>query len=105
MRFRLARIPNLHGSNGQAYGRRRNLRLLEPRAHARMREDPIHKDPLRTCRIVMVDRFVAVDDLAAARESWALPVLSHGLLYVGQNSRDVMRRDPPRLLCYDLRGE
>ena len=43
--------------------------------------------------------------LFAARETWALPVLSHGLLYVGQNSRDVIRREPPRLLCYDLRGE
>jgi outer membrane protein assembly factor BamB len=43
--------------------------------------------------------------LFAARESWALPVLSHGLLYVNQNSRDVIHRDPPRLLCYDLRGD
>ena len=43
--------------------------------------------------------------LFAARESWALPVLSHGLLYVNQNSRDLIHRDPPRLLCYDLRGE
>jgi outer membrane protein assembly factor BamB len=43
--------------------------------------------------------------LFAARETWALPVLSHGLLYVNQNTRDVMRHDPPRLLCYDLRGE
>ena len=43
--------------------------------------------------------------LFAARETWALPVLSHGLLYVGQNSRDVVRRESPRLLCYDLRGE
>jgi outer membrane protein assembly factor BamB len=43
--------------------------------------------------------------LFAARETWALPVLSHGLLYVGQNSRDIIRRESPRLLCYDLRGE
>jgi len=43
--------------------------------------------------------------LFAARETWALPVLSHGLLYVGQNSRNVMSREPARLLCYDLRGE
>jgi outer membrane protein assembly factor BamB len=43
--------------------------------------------------------------LFAARETWALPVLSHGLLYVGQNSRDMLRRESPRLLCYDLRGE
>ena len=43
--------------------------------------------------------------LFAARETWSLPVLSHGLLYVGQNTRDPMHNDPPRLLCYDLRAE
>jgi outer membrane protein assembly factor BamB len=42
--------------------------------------------------------------LFAARESWALPVLSRGLLYVVQNTRDLLTGDPPRLLCYDLRG-
>ena len=42
--------------------------------------------------------------LVAARESWALPVLSRGLLYVVQNSRDLIRGTPPRLLCYDLRA-
>ena len=42
--------------------------------------------------------------LFAARESWALPVLSRGLLYVVQNTRDVLRGTGPRLLCYDLRG-
>ncbi|MEW5977793.1 MAG: PQQ-binding-like beta-propeller repeat protein [Acidobacteriota bacterium] len=42
--------------------------------------------------------------LFAARESWSAPVLSRGLLYITQNSRDLIRRDPPRLLCYDLRG-
>ena len=42
--------------------------------------------------------------LFAARESWALPVLSHGLLYVTQNTRDLSTGDLPRLLCYDLRG-
>lgn len=42
--------------------------------------------------------------LFAARETWSLPVLSHGLLYVSQHGRDVMRRTPPRLLCYDLRA-
>ena len=40
----------------------------------------------------------------AARESWALPVLSRGLLYVVQNTRDVFNGTNPRLLCYDLRG-
>ena len=42
--------------------------------------------------------------LFAARESWALPVLSRGLLYVVQNARDLIRGTPPRLLCYDLRA-
>jgi outer membrane protein assembly factor BamB len=42
--------------------------------------------------------------LFAARESWALPVLSRGLLYVVQNTRDVVSGAGPRLLCYDLRG-
>jgi outer membrane protein assembly factor BamB len=42
--------------------------------------------------------------LFAARESWTLPVLSRGLLYVAQNTRDVLSGEPPRLLCYDLRA-
>ena len=36
--------------------------------------------------------------LFGARETWALPVLSHGLLYIGQNFGST-----PRLLCYDMR--
>ena len=42
--------------------------------------------------------------LFGARESWALPVLSRGLLYVAQNTRDLLSGAGPRLLCYDLRG-
>ena len=42
--------------------------------------------------------------LFAARESWALPVLSRGLLYVVQNTRDILKGTGPRLLCYDLRA-
>lgn len=42
--------------------------------------------------------------LFPARESWTLPVLSRGLLYVVQNARDLARESGPRLLCYDLRG-
>ena len=42
--------------------------------------------------------------LFAARESWALPVLSRGLLYVVQNTRDMVNGVGPRLLCYDMRG-
>ena len=41
--------------------------------------------------------------LFAARESWARPVLSRGLLYVMQNTRDMLSGAGPRLLCYDLR--
>jgi outer membrane protein assembly factor BamB len=49
-------------------------------------------------------RQVARSWLFAARESWTLPVLSRGLLYVVQNTRDTLRGTPPRLLCYDLRA-
>jgi len=42
--------------------------------------------------------------LFPARESWGLPVLSHGLLYVVQNTRDIFRETAPRLLCYDMRA-
>jgi hypothetical protein len=42
--------------------------------------------------------------LFPARESWSLPVLSRGLLYVVQNTRDLARASGPRLLCYDLRA-
>ena len=42
--------------------------------------------------------------LFAARESWGLPVLSRGLLYVTQNARDLLTGAGPRLLCYDLRA-
>jgi len=49
-------------------------------------------------------REVARARLFAARESWTLPVLSRGLLYVMQNTRDALQGTGPRLLCYDLRG-
>src|SRR5215831_11152829 len=42
--------------------------------------------------------------LFATRESWELPVLSRGLLYVVQNTRDNLTGAHPRLLCYDLRA-
>ena len=47
---------------------------------------------------------VARARLFAGRESWALPVLSRGLLYIVQNTRDFMSGARPRLLCYDLRA-
>jgi outer membrane protein assembly factor BamB len=44
--------------------------------------------------------------LFLAGESWTPPVLSHGLLYVCQNSPATDPAGvPPRLLCYDLRRE
>jgi outer membrane protein assembly factor BamB len=49
-------------------------------------------------------REVSRAPLFAARESWGLPVLSRGLLYVMQNTRDTFQRTGPRLLCYDLRA-
>ena len=42
--------------------------------------------------------------LFMARESWSLPVLSRGLLYVVQNTRDFQTGVGPRLRCYDLRA-
>ncbi len=42
--------------------------------------------------------------LFAARETWSAPVLSRGLLYVSQHSRDVLNKTLPRLICYDLRA-
>lgn len=41
--------------------------------------------------------------LFAAGETWTPPVVSHGLLYVCQNSEDRVHHVGPRLLCYDLR--
>ena len=43
--------------------------------------------------------------LFAARSSWTLPTLSQGLLYVSQNEGDFLTRQPPRIICYDFRGE
>ncbi len=42
--------------------------------------------------------------LFLARETWSLPVLSRGLLYVSQHSRSLTGPEGPRLLCYDLRA-
>ena len=49
-------------------------------------------------------REVSRGRLFSARESWSLPVLSRGLLYVMQNTRDVRQATGPRLLCYDMRS-
>lgn len=41
--------------------------------------------------------------LFTARETWTLPAIHRGLLYVVQNSRDPGANKLPRLICYDLR--
>ena len=43
--------------------------------------------------------------LFSARQTWSLPVLSRGLLYISQNEHSLFDRKPPRLLCYDLRAK
>jgi hypothetical protein len=43
--------------------------------------------------------------LFLAHETWTGPVLSKGLLYVVQNSPDLLTKKGARLICYDLRGE
>jgi len=42
-----------------------------------------------------------------AANSWSLPAVSHGLLYVCQHAEDIdpTQKAGPRLICYDLRGE
>lgn len=47
-------------------------------------------------------RELARTRLFAARETWTPPVLSRGLLYVCQNSRNATAGTSPRLLCYEL---
>jgi outer membrane protein assembly factor BamB len=45
--------------------------------------------------------------LHRGNQTWAPAVLSRGLLYVCQNRRERFGRDPapPRLMCFDLRGQ
>jgi outer membrane protein assembly factor BamB len=43
--------------------------------------------------------------LFQAESAWTLPALHRGLLYVAQNTRDFRGDQPPRIICYDLRGE
>lgn len=39
-----------------------------------------------------------------ALNTWSMPALSHGLLYVRQQERGLDGKSGPALLCYDLRG-
>ncbi len=50
-------------------------------------------------------RVDAREQLFLAQHSWTLPAVSRGLLYVCQNERDELTKEPARLICYDLRGE
>ena len=50
-------------------------------------------------------RVVQRTRLFTAREAWTLPSLHRGLLYVVQNSPDVLLGKKPRMICYDLRGK
>ena len=43
--------------------------------------------------------------LFKANETWTPLVVSHGLLFVCQNKKERFGTEPPRLLCYDLRGQ
>jgi outer membrane protein assembly factor BamB len=38
------------------------------------------------------------------RYTWALPVISRGLVYINQNSPDPLSKTRPRLICYDFRA-
>ena len=40
-----------------------------------------------------------------ATSTWTLPALHRGLLYVVHNTRDFRDDQPPRLICYDFRGQ
>jgi outer membrane protein assembly factor BamB len=42
--------------------------------------------------------------LFAASDTWTPPVLSHGLLYICQNTPGLFHGEPTRLICYDLRS-
>jgi hypothetical protein len=43
--------------------------------------------------------------LFTAQQTWTLPAISQGLLYVLQSQKDEVTGTPPRLICYDLRAE
>ena len=43
--------------------------------------------------------------LFQAHSTWTLPALHRGLLYVSHNTRDLRGDKPPRIICYDFRGE
>ena len=50
-------------------------------------------------------KVLARHQLFLARETWTLPAVHRGLLYVAQNTKDYISGKPQRVICYDLRGE
>ncbi len=47
---------------------------------------------------------IAKTRLFDAKETWTPPVISRGLLYIKQNTKDASTKAPSRLICYDLRA-
>jgi outer membrane protein assembly factor BamB len=54
-------------------------------------------DPVKGCQIL------SKTQLFLAPQTWVLPAVSRGLLYVVQSEADLKTKDPARVLCYDLR--
>ncbi len=50
-------------------------------------------------------KVIAQGQLFRALNTWSPPALSQGLLYVRQQSQDLMRKTGERVICLDLRGE
>ncbi len=50
-------------------------------------------------------RTLARHQLFIAQETWTLPSVYRGLLYVAQNSKDYLSGKSSRIICYDLRGK
>lgn len=50
-------------------------------------------------------RIIAQAQPFYALNTWSLPALSHGLLYLRQQQKDLMQKTGERILCLDLRGE
>ena len=42
---------------------------------------------------------------AFSRQTWTLPAVHRGLLYVAQNTKDYVSGKRARVICYDIRGE
>jgi len=49
-------------------------------------------------------KVLSTTQLFYAPETWGVPALSNGRLYVNQNQRDFALGKSPRLVCYDLRS-